>query len=335
MRSWLRSRMMSFSSRSVARGLSGYLCGTHSGLLRRSSSTEALSGGAAPAAIAAAHRRLAASTANRPEVELGGRVWRPPGSSSVDEALNSALSHPGVIDLVLFGSQARGRVTGFSDIDAILVLTDEVVDEARELSSLRRSVLAAQRAVVSYQPMQHHGFEVATPKLLRDASGTLALPAIALAVTRSLKGRTVVASFSDEAGDGAVALRTLVKSVLSFRRWPAHPWEAHRLVAMFELLPTLYLQSRGRVVAKPSSFAEARAEFGKSWWPYDVLDEIRAVWPRRRRPILEIGAAIARNPWAAIAAWRRMPVSVPDPVRSLLTPRLIDGLQTLARAMAR
>jgi hypothetical protein len=333
MRSWQRSGKMSCSSRSVAQALSGYLCGTHSGVLRFSSSGKSL-GGASPEVIAAAHRSFTASTSDASVVELGGQIWRPHDSSSVAEALHSALSHAGVIDLVLFGSQARGRTTGFSDIDAILVVADEVAGEARELSSLRRSILAAQRAVVRYQPMQHHGFEVATPKLLRDASGALALPAVALAATRSLSGRTVVASFGDGTCDNPRGLRTLIQSVLSFRRWPTHPWETHRLVAMFELLPTLYLQSRGKVVAKSSSFAEARVEFGEAWWPYDVLDEIRTVWPRARRPLLEIGALLARNPWAAIAAWRRAPVSVPEPVRPLLTPPLLDGLHALARTMA-
>ena len=88
----------------------------------------------------------------------------------------------------MFGSQAGGRTTGFSDVDAILVISDEIAGDATEMPSLRRCVLAAQRAVIRYQPMQHHGFEIVTPTLLRDASGALALPAVALAETRSLRG---------------------------------------------------------------------------------------------------------------------------------------------------
>jgi hypothetical protein len=103
---------------------------------------------------------------------------------------------------------------------------------------------------------------------------------------------------------------------------------------MFELLPTLYLQSRHKVVPKASSFVEARADFAESWWPYDVLNEIRTVWPRTRRPLIEAGASLTRNPWTAIAAWRRLPSSVPESVRPFLTPRLLDGLQALARGMA-
>ena len=119
---------------------------------------------------------------------VGERIWRPNDQNSLARALDAALTHPGVIDLVMFGSQAGGRTTGFSDVDAILVISDEIAGDATEMPSLRRCVLAAQRAVIRYQPMQHHGFEIVTPTLLRDASGALALPAVALAETRSLRG---------------------------------------------------------------------------------------------------------------------------------------------------
>ena len=103
---------------------------------------------------------------------------------------------------------------------------------------------------------------------------------------------------------------------------------------MFELLPTLYVQSRHKAVPKSSSFAEARGDFADSWWPYDVLNEIRTVWPRTRRPLLEMTASLVRNPWVSVAVWRRLPASVPQPICSYLTPRLLDGLHALARAMA-
>jgi hypothetical protein len=104
-------------------------------------------------------------------------------------------------------------------------------------------------------------------------------------------------------------------------------------VAMFELLPALYLQGRGASVPKWQSFDLARGEFARAWWPYDVLQEVRLAWPRMRRPGVNFAAAVGRNPWAAVAAWRRLPASLPEPIRPLLTPRLLNGLQVLARTM--
>jgi hypothetical protein len=314
------------SPRRASQALSGYLCGTHSGLLGRGRKHPGCE------AVTAAHRALDTQTSAL-DSELGGRKWMS-DESSVSERLSEVLDHPEVLELVLFGSQARGGVTGFSDVDAILVISDEAAENARLLRSIRPRVLAAQRAVLAYQPMQHHGFEVATPKLLRTAHHALALPPAALAETCSLYGRVVRASLSNGSASGRDPMETLVHHLVSVRSWPGHVWNVHRTIAMFELLPTLYLQNRGRSVPKWQSFDEARKEFQGSWWPYDVLNEIRLSWPRRKRRTLEAGAAVLRNPWAAIAGWRRLPGRPPEQVRPLLTEPALEGLRTLARAMA-
>lgn len=317
------------SPRRVSRLLSGYLCGTHSGLLSRDGMQRS---GAASIAIASAHHALGRDR-NGWNSELGGVAWRP-GDAALSRRLRSALGHPAVIDLVVFGSQARASVTGFSDVDAILILEDGAADDPSVLRSLRPRVLAAQREVLAYQPMQHHGFEVVTPTLLRKGSESLALPAAALSETRSLFGRPVAASLSDALDDGHARLRALAADLVWVRSWPSHVWQAHRVVAMFELLPTLYLQSRGRAVPKWRSFEEARNDFRDAWEPYDVLEQVRTVWPRKRRLALDLAAASVRNPWAALAAWRRLQAPVPADVRSLLTPNVLDGLQELAHRMA-
>jgi hypothetical protein len=324
----LSARMASDAVRRVSQQLSGYLCGTHSGLL---SATRR--GSAGPEAVAATHRALEPQAVSAPDSELGARTWTP-GDNRIADRLRTSLDHPAVIELILFGSQSRGSVTGFSDVDAILVISDEAAEDPKVLRSVRPRVLAAQRAVLSYQPMQHHGFEVATPKLLRAASEALALPAPALVETSSLCGRSVPAAVSNGFGRGREPVEALVRQLVRVRAWPRHVWNAHRLIAMFELLPVVYLQSRGRSVAKWQSFDEARKEFPDSWWPYETLNEVRLTWPRTRRRPLEISAALARNPWAAIAAWRRLPGRLPEQVLPLLTERALEGLRTLARAMA-
>jgi hypothetical protein len=315
--------------RRVSQLLSGYLCGTHSGLLAGNPG-RARHG---PQSVAAAHRALEPPTMGGPSSEMGGARWTSEDGSIADE-LRSSLGHPAVLELILFGSQARGGVTGFSDVDAILAISDEAAEDPRLLRSLRPRVLAAQRAVLAYQPMQHHGFEVATPKLLQVASEALALPTPALVKTCSLYGRPVAAVLADVSGQGRAPLEALVRQLVSVRSWPRHAWKAHRLTAMFELLPVLYLQSRGRPVPKWQSFHEARKEFPSSWWPYEVLNEVRLTWPRTRLRTLEVAATLARNPWAAIAVWRRFPGRLPEPLRPLLTHRVLDGLHALARTMS-
>jgi hypothetical protein len=319
------------AERRVSRLLSGYLCGTHSGLSAFGSLWSRQSVGAE--AIALAHRALGAPAPDGQAVELGCERWEPDERSTLGEELRAALTHPAVIDLIFYGSQARGGRTGFSDVDAILVLSDQAADDPVVLRSLRFHVLAAERAVLSYQPMQHHGFEIATPRLMRSATESLALPADGLSETRSLTGNPVPAWLGNDSPDGRAALEGLVRSLTVLSAWPSHPWHAHRTVAMFALLPSLYLQARGRSVAKWRSFNEVRAEFGERWWPYDALAEVRLAWPRLRRPALERAAGFVRNPWIPVAVWRKLPASLPDPVRERLTPDLLEGLLSLARTM--
>ena len=316
-------------AREVSRSLSGCLCGTHSGARRR------LRGGRlAPRALAAMHREVDPAP-RATEIELGAERWRPQGrSAGLAGRLAAALDHEHVVELVLFGSQARGGTTGFSDVDAILVITDRAAEDPRLLSGLRGPVLAAQRGVLAHQPMQHHGFEVTTPRLLGSAGDALAMPRVALGETRSLRGRAVTARFA--AADAEAErdrLRQLAPALLRTDSWPRHPWRAHRLVSMFELLPAVYLQARGEQVPKWQSFERVEDDFGDAWWPYEVLREVRSGWPPIQSTGLRVAAATLRNPWLAVAAWGRLPGRIPEPVPSLLTTDCLRGLQGIARRM--
>jgi hypothetical protein len=317
--------------RSVAQGLGGYLCGTHSGLLAPSASGRRLRAQRAETTFSM-HRRFHPRQGGGEEFVVGEKVWRPDEQGRLAATLRAALTFPGFVDLIFFGSQARGDRTGFSDVDAILVVANDAADSPERLRALRPRVLAAQRAILAYQPMQHHGFEVATPKLLRQAEEALGLPAIALSQTASLNGTAVSTTFLGTKTNRS-GFDLMAKHLRRLPAWPSHPWEAHRHVAMFELLPVLYLQARGASVPKAQSFEEARSDFSNQWWPYEVLADVRHRWPRVRRPLLECAAAAVRNPWAAVAAWRRLPAALPAPVRSMLTPSLLEGLQSVVDAM--
>lgn len=320
-------------ARSVAQSLSGYLCGTHSGLLAAARIARRVDARRCRAdAVAEAHRSFAASDAGETAAP-GWGVWEPaPEARAVRRALADLADGPGVVDVIIFGSQARGSMTGFSDVDAVLVVDDEAADSAGKLRVLRPHVLAAQRAVLAYQPMQHHGFEVVTPRLLEEANAAVALPASALADAKCVVGRELRLRFSSErSADGA--FRDVAQSVAAVHAWPRHPWAVHGLVSMFELIPTLYLQARGTTTPKWRSFEEARHEFGASWWPYDALAEIRRRWPRSARPALQHFTSAVRNPWLAVAVWRRLPEEPPREVQRLLDDRLLHGLQALVQSM--
>jgi hypothetical protein len=249
--------------------------------------------------------------------------------------MEKSLDRPEVVDLILFGSQARSATTGFSDVDAILVIDDAVAENPRSLQALRPAVLAAQRAVLAYQPMQHHAFEVATPKLLSRANESLQMPAVAMSDTRSLLGHAIDSSFaSGPPEDARARLGEIVSTTTQVTAWPRHPWILHGVVSMFELLPALYLQARGQPVPKWRSFGTARDEFGERWWPYEVLKQVRELWPRSSRPLLRTASSVVRNPWVTVTGWRRLPARPVEPVSSLLTTECLEALRNLAREMS-
>jgi hypothetical protein len=314
-------------SRVLSRSLSGYLCGTHSGLLdRRRGDRLSVEGLVA--------RHGSSEPAARGESLTLDTRWRPEGAAArLARRLATVLEHPAVVDLLVYGSHANETTTGFSDVDAVLVIEDGTAEDAATLRELRPRVLAAQRAVQAYQPMQHHGFEVGTPRLLARADAALELPREALHGARAVFGRPIEAGFSDHGLDPAGPLKGLVSQLSLLSAWPGHPWKLHRAVSMFELVPALYLQATGTAVSKAKSFAVAREQFPKGWEPYDVLEQVREVWPRSRNMLLELGSVAARNPWVATAAWTRLPSRWPAGVRPLLTVDCLNGLQSLVRQM--
>lgn len=316
--------------RLISRSLSGFLCGTHSGALVSRRGDRLVDG-----PLLAGLRGCAEPHESRVALELGARGWEAsPAAAPLAERLALLLDAPEIVDLIIFGSHARDSTTGFSDIDAILVLDESAIHSVGVLRSLRRRVLGAQRAVLAYQPMQHHGFEVVTLDLLHRADEALAMPREALLDTRSLYGTCVEARFAEVNPLSARAtLGRMVTGLASIAGWPTHPWCLHGTISMFELLPVLYLQARGIASPKSKSFDLARDDFGRDWWPYDELARVRAAWPRRRRRSLEAAAAVVRNPWLAVAMWSRLPVSPPLAAKSL-SPDCLPALQSLTCRMA-
>jgi hypothetical protein len=314
------------ASATLARSLSGYLCGTHSGVLRHRQGDRVAPRGLGQLADAS-HRPEASTT-----MEVGGERLE----GDLAERLRHVLTDPAVVDLVVFGSLARASTTGFSDVDAILVLDDQVVRDPGALKRLRRSVLRAERSILAYQPMQHHGLEVVTAGQLAQVDAATGLPAPAFACTKSLFGRRL------EAGVAATAdlprarrlLGQMARTLAGYRAWPRHPWNVHRLISMFELLPALFLQARGEAIRKHLSFAAAARHFGADWWPYERLAQVRDRWPRTRRPGLESAARVVRNPWVAVTAWTRLPIPAPPVARELLDAETLAALGSLSGRMA-
>src|SRR6266511_2910108 len=93
------------SARLVSRLLSGYLCGTHSGLLAFSASGRQLRARRA-ATISSMHKRFSPRRAGE-EVVVGERLWRSEEQGPLAATLRSPLSFPEDPDPAFIYSHAR------------------------------------------------------------------------------------------------------------------------------------------------------------------------------------------------------------------------------------
>jgi len=318
----------------AAHRLAGYLTGTHSGAhTLRSCRRVTRRAVVEQFQLLGPFRKHTAET-----LALGGTCWEPGDDDEreLHASLVECLKTAPVIDLVLFGSLARGTTTGYSDVDAILVVADDVPTDGQRLARLRPRILAAQRAVLAYQPMQHHGFLVVTPRLLLEGAAVLGLPVETLTETRSLLGGAIEVGL-DGPGSAASAFArfdSLRRTLQEMSSWPAHTWWLHRAVAMFELAPALYLEACGQPCPKHASFDIARRDFPDAWPAYDVLEEVRRMWIRQSSGLVRCGATLTRNPWTTVAALRRIPIRPPHRITELLSDAPPDDLKRVVSLMA-
>ena len=103
----------------------------------------------------------------------GKRTGIAPGAHLIVYKVLDGSGHGRISDVIA----ALDDIVANKDSLNIRVVNLSVATGVYESYLLDPLTLAAQRAVLAYQPMQHHGFEVVTPRLLEDANAALALPA--------------------------------------------------------------------------------------------------------------------------------------------------------------
>jgi hypothetical protein len=144
-----------------------------------------------------------------------------------------------LIGVWLHGSLATDDYTGYSDVDALIVVRDAVVHEDAMFRRVRAAIRAALRAVLLFDPLQHHGFFVGVESGLQSWPSSY-LPAAALQYARCLwpLSRPVTLCERDEIGEAQAQFQTLVQR-LQRAKPPRTLYQAKALLSQFMLLPTL------------------------------------------------------------------------------------------------
>lgn len=243
------------------------------------------------------------------------------------ESLKGLRDVLGIEAVILHGSLSDKTFCEYSDVDCLLIIRDECFTSQTSFNRIQRSLRPALRAMIQYDPLQHHGLHI-VPQSLIGLAFTSYLPpsiltdAVCLGSSEAL---TVESLFSLTPSSGELEQETLDLTSLSARlllekllpsicgvtHLPSRLYSAKNVLSTLQLLPTLALQSCGIAESKKNSFAiftnqlfELERTYHTDSMTYRVASEvltaltsIRADWQRPTLSLLEYGALYSANPF--------------------------------------
>jgi predicted nucleotidyltransferase len=188
------------------------------------------------------------------------------------------------VTVVLHGSQADGQLTGYSDVDALVIVKDNVLMRQQDLIAAARLLNRLRIHFHRIDPLQHHGWFVMTEKdLLNFPQQVLPIEVVREACV--LTGATKLMVQVDD-GIRLSHVQTFVTAVnrmeklLSKGKLPHSAFTLKSLLSEFMMLPVLYLQAKMKKgMSKRDSFALARHDFSeRAWKSMDTVSAVRRIW---------------------------------------------------------
>lgn len=213
-----------------------------------------------------------------------------------------------VLSVLLHGSCGDGQTTGYSDVDALVVIRNEVFLDPHRLIGVARRLSGACGQMYRFDALQHHGwFALSEQDLSNFPEEVLPLSALADAVV--LSGESSFNIRYSETDRDVFKLRAdrqflkLEEQLQSGWR-PSNLFQLKSLLSEFMLLPVLLMQFKtGKGYSKRDSFTAAKSFFDPEVWT--VMDEvsgIREVWNYTPGPV---SAWVLRQPGYLFRKLRR------------------------------
>lgn len=211
-----------------------------------------------------------------------------------------------LLGFYLHGSLATlDYVKGWSDVDALMILKKEVLLDATQLINIRRVIYSSIRYLYLIDPDQFHGYFIISEQDLTWYPQNY-FPLVLFQFAKSFFDNPQILTFWVRSS--LLERLNIFWSYCNYfrkayfrdeiRDWVLHQGKYH-LHALL-LLPTLFLQVKGKHVYKKFSFAEVERHFKKEpfWEVVTQASKIRASW---KRPIfisrqVEKGISKLRNP---------------------------------------
>jgi hypothetical protein len=190
-----------------------------------------------------------------------------------------------LVGAYVHGSLATGEETSFSDFDALAIVRNEVFDSRSRLVRTACKLGMANKIMLRFDPLQHHGWFILIEKDLMDYPQDY-LPHEILYTAKSLltysgtrlrlRVNTEEVGYTGPLLDATSAIISRVRA----RRYPRNMYELKALLSRFMLLPALYCAAIHQTgVPKKDGFEMARSCFdGATYQIMDEVSHIRATW---------------------------------------------------------
>lgn len=185
-----------------------------------------------------------------------------------------------LVTVLLHGSCGDGRTTGYSDVDALVILRNEVFMDPVRLIRVGRTLSDACRHMFRYDPLQHHGWFAMSEADLSCYPEEV-LPLEALEDARVLTGAVRLVIHRTDAVQEryhrkAIRHAEKLMNQLSSGWRPANAFQLKSLLSEFMMLPVLTVQAlQGKGCSKRDSFTIGRSYFSESEWA--VMDEVSTI----------------------------------------------------------
>jgi len=238
----------------------------------------------------------------------------------------------------IHGSLAMDEKIAYSDVDALIIIKDEVFQNPRRLAETACKLNRALKYFYKIDLLQHHGWFVLTESDLRDYPQTY-FPWEIFKYAQSLlpeKGLKIKLSFDPEKQDYKTPFLDLVLGIrfqLENHGYPRNMYQLKGLLSRFMLLPTLYCQARDRKgVFKKFSFDAARKDFSPSDWAImDEVSDIRSNWHFSLGPIRRYFMTRRSSLWIRLK--RKVGPRIPPGLKRKLTTGFYQRIFDLIEQM--
>ena len=232
-------------------------------------------------------------------------------------------------------------VKGWSDLDALIIIKREVITDPYKLLTLRKQLLKITSNFFLIDPLQHHGFFVIAEQEMEYYPQHF-FPLELFKFSTSLSSNNGESVFYErdsfiERINVFFRFCDYLKKYKLNHRLPKNAYEYKCLYHSLLLLPTLYIEAKGKYCYKKFSFKMVQDEFRQGDWEIiDIVSQIRSDW--RYNQILSRNLAKGLsifNPFFNHLVHKYFKRALPLTIRNAyLEEAIIGGIYKLSMAMS-